>query len=148
MRLLVRRADGYTGIESLSGKTIVAPHEFYVSPVINAATAAGIGINILVRADAFTVFNSGRADAVAADWTAHGFYTNDYIAHQAIGNLLSSEPLAIAVSRDDSVFRDEIDRILLEIIADGTWQTIYDLWFPDLPPWTIEEMLSEPPANR
>lgn len=148
VRLMVRRADDYTGIESLSGKTIIAANEFYASPVRNAATAAGIDITMLVREDVFTVFNSGQADAVAADWTAHGLYADDYLAHQAIGDLLSSEPLAIAVSRGDSVFRDEIDRILLEIITDGTWQTIYDNWFSVPPPWTIEEMLSEPPANR
>jgi len=59
-----------------------------------------------------------------------------------------NEPLAIAVSQTDPVFRNNIDRILLEIIEDGTWQKIYDRWIADLPTWTIEDMLSVPPANR
>ena len=59
-----------------------------------------------------------------------------------------NEPLAIAVSKTDPVFRNEIDKILLEIIADGTWQEIYDRWFDDPLSWTIDEMLSVPPANR
>lgn len=59
-----------------------------------------------------------------------------------------SEPLAIAVSQTDPVFRNNIDRILLEIIEDGTWQIIYDRWIDDPPTWTIEFMLSVPPANR
>jgi ABC-type amino acid transport substrate-binding protein len=56
-----------------------------------------------------------------------------------------TDPYGIVVSRTDPVFRGEIDRILLEIIADGTWQSIYDHWFPDPPFFTIEEMLLEPP---
>ena len=58
-----------------------------------------------------------------------------------------SEPLAIAVSQTDPVFLNNIDRILLEIIEDGTWQNIYDRWFDDPPTWTIEDMLSLPPAT-
>ncbi len=55
------------------------------------------------------------------------------------------DPYAIVVSQTDPVFRGEIDRILLEIIGDGTWQSIYDHWFTDPPSFTIEEMLLEPP---
>jgi len=59
-----------------------------------------------------------------------------------------TEPLAIAVSQTYPIFRNNIDRILLEIIEDGTWQNIYDRWFDDPQTWTIEFMLSVPPANR
>lgn len=58
------------------------------------------------------------------------------------------EPLAIAVSRIDPVFRDELDSILLAIIAGGTWQEIYDLWFDQPPLWNTEIMLAVPPADR
>jgi ABC-type amino acid transport substrate-binding protein len=59
-----------------------------------------------------------------------------------------NEPLAIAFSQTDPVFRNNIDRILLEIIEDGIWKKIYDHWFDDPPTWTIEDMLYVPPANR
>lgn len=148
VRLLVRRSDGYSNLEDLEGKTIVALDEFYAAPVRDAAAAAGIDVKILVHSGVEDMFYKHIADAFATDWSAHGFYTYDYSTHQAIGGLLSSEPLAIAVSRDDREFRDEIDAVLLEIIQDGTWQTFYDRWFPEPPPWTIEEMLAAPPANR
>lgn len=148
VRLLVRRNDGYENIEDLDGKTIVAPSEFFASPLENAAVNAGIRVNILVDENAKTIFQEKRADAVSVDWGSHSAFVDDYSEHKAIGNLLSSEPLAIAVSHDSPDFRDEIDTVLLEIIEDGTWQMIYARWFPENPPWTIEDMLAEPPADR
>jgi putative glutamine transport system substrate-binding protein len=148
VRLLVRRSEGYQGIEDLDGKTIVLPIDNSVPALQNAATKAGVSINILVNEDASTVFNGRLADAIATDWSSHGLFVDDYNAHQSVGELFSSEPLAILVSLRNSDFRDEIDSTLLGIIADGTWQTIYDRWFPEPPPWTIEEMLAEPPADR
>jgi len=145
VRLLVRRSDGYASIEDMDGKTIVAPSEMFASPIRNAASIAGIDVNILIDEDAKNVFLDGRADAVSTYWIGHSFYVDDYSQYQAIGNLLNREPFNIVVSKNNPDFRNEIDQVLLEIIEDGTWQIIYDHWFPEPPPWTIEEMLVEPP---
>jgi len=119
-----------------------------VTPVQNAAKEAGVSINIIIDEDVATVFNERRADAIAVDWSSHGLFVDDYNTHQAVGELFSREPLAILVSLNDPEFRREIDDTLSRIISDGTWQTIYDRWFPEPPPWSIEEMLAELPADR
>ncbi len=152
VRLLVRRSDGYNSIEDLDGKTVVAEYEFFVAPVENAAMSSSIDIYFQVAGydDVREMFADKRVDAVTTDWGSHGLYVdmNDYDAHQPLGGLLSSEPLAIAVNLHELDFRDEIDAVLLEIIRDGTWQAFYDHWFPEPPPWTIEEMLNELPVDR
>lgn len=148
VRLLVRRNEGYQSIQDLDGKTIVFPNDTSVPAVQNAAKNAGVNINVIVDADVATVFNERRADAIAIDWSSHGLFVEDYNAHRTIDELFSREPLAILMSLNDPVFRAEIDNTLLAIISDGTWQAIYDNWFPEPHPWSIEEMLAEPPADR
>jgi polar amino acid transport system substrate-binding protein len=69
-------------------------------------------------------------------------------AYQIVGELLSSEPFGVGIPPDNPDFRDEANSVVLSVIADGTWQIIYDHWFTDSPPWTLDEMLAEPPANR
>lgn len=147
VRLLVRKSDGYQDIGDLNGKTIGFADKASVPAVQNAAKEAGVEISVRVDSDFATKFNEKQADAIAVDWTSHGLYVENYNAHQAIANLYSSEPLAILVSLKDPEFRDVIDSALLGIIGDGTWQTIYDRWFPEPPPWTVDEMLTEPPKE-
>jgi len=148
VRLLVRRSEGYQGIQDLDGKTVVFPNDTSVAAVQSAAKAAGVNIIIAIDEDVATVFNERRADAIAVDWSSHGLYVDDYNMHQAVGELFSREPLAILLSLNDPAFRNEIDDTLSGIITDGAWQMIYDHWFPEPHPWSIEEMLAEPPANR
>ncbi len=85
-----------------------------------------------------TTHTTGREELVS-------FTSNYWVGRTQGGRPDPYDPYGIVVSRTDPVFRGEIDRILLEIIEDGTWQTIYDHWFTDPPLFTIEEMLLEPP---
>ncbi|MFB0536032.1 MAG: protein kinase [Anaerolineae bacterium] len=149
-RLLVRRNEGYTGIEDLNGGSVAAGtyHEAYL---YEAADAAGVQITIVLfekSDDAFTAFTEGRTDAFISDWSGLLSFSQGDPTYRVVGELLSSEPLAIGIPPNNPDFRNEVDDALQTIIADGTWQMFYDRWFPEPPLWTLEEMLAEPPANR
>jgi polar amino acid transport system substrate-binding protein len=47
---------------------------------------------------------------------------------QVVGQLLRPENYGIAVPTN-SPLRKELNRILLELAADGTYQDLYDRWF-------------------
>lgn len=153
MRLSVRQGEGIDGIEDLAGQTIVTVNVETASGltresiVRQAAAASGVEVNVIVEEDPYAALDEGRADAFASDWTGFGLYTSNYRAYQTVGGLLSKEPLAIAVSLNNSDFRDELDQTLLMMIEAGTWQAIYNRWFPTPPPWTVQEMLAEPPVK-
>ena len=55
--------------------------------------------------------------------------------------------LVITLPLDDALFRDEVDAALLTVVADGTWQTLYDQWFPAPAPWAIADVLDMEPAD-
>jgi ABC-type amino acid transport substrate-binding protein len=96
----------------------------------------------------FEAVQDGYADFTifAVTHTRHRESLVSFTSNYYLGSFQGRpDPWGIVVSRTDPVFRGEIDRILLEIIEDGTWRTIYDHWFPDPPLFTIEEMLLEPP---
>jgi polar amino acid transport system substrate-binding protein len=146
--LFARQDSGYMDIQSLDGKTILVPNENYGSLVKKVATEEGVDVDVLVTEDVYQAFESEQGDAIAVNWLAYIISINDHNEYQAVGDLIDSYPIAIAVSLEAPDFREEIDKILLEIITDGTWQTIYDDWIPLPPPWTIEKMLSEPALDR
>jgi polar amino acid transport system substrate-binding protein len=151
-RLLVIRDLGIENIQDLDGGYIAVISGTTTELILeNAARTAGIEHTPVVfenSIDAYTGLVEGQADALISDWSGLLALTQGDPAYQVIGELLSREPFAIGIPPNNSDFRDEVNSVLLEIIADGTWQKIYDRWFTDAPPWTLDEMLAEPPVNR
>ena len=157
-RLLVRRGAGITGIGDLDGGSVsVVAGTKWETDLHEAADAASVQITAVSFEDwdaAFAAFTEGRTDAFIYDWSVLLALSQDDPAYQVVGEILSSEsvgtsePLAIGIPPNNSNFRNEVDGALQAIIADGTWQMFYDRWFPDPPPWTLEQMLAEPPARR
>jgi ABC-type amino acid transport substrate-binding protein len=58
------------------------------------------------------------------------------------------DPIAVALPLGDQIYRDWVDQVLTEIITDGTWDTLVTKWTPTPIPWTIKEMLAQPPSDR
>jgi polar amino acid transport system substrate-binding protein len=151
-RLLVRVDSGIENIKDLDGGTIAVTSGTVTELTLtDAASAAGIVYTPIVwdtSTAAYNGFLEGRADALISDWSYLLTLSQDDSNYHVVGDLLSSEPFGIGIPLNQPEFRDEVDSVLLEIIADGTWQSIYDRWFTEAPPWTLDEMLAEPPVNR
>ena len=85
--------------------------------------------------------DAGVVDAVSADWLTLESVrqaADDPSAYRLIGDPITLAPWNIAVPPGETAFRDEVDAALLSMVEDGTWQTIYNEWFPDpLPPLLV-----------
>jgi serine/threonine protein kinase len=160
MRLLAYRSDEYSELEDMKGGQVATlagtTNELIISQAIEAS---GLDIGILAEEwdPAMISFESGDSDAFAGWWLALLDAKGREDSYEVIGRLLTGtldgievgrEPMAFGIPIGQSDFRDEVDGVLLQIIHDGIWQDLYDQWFPDPPPWTIDEMLFEPPVNR
>jgi serine/threonine protein kinase len=160
MRLLAYRDDGYSELEDMDGGQVSVlvgtTNELIIAQAIEAAV---LDIDILATDwdPAMLSFEAGDSDAFAGWWISLLDAKGRESSCQVIGRLLTGnldgteigkEPMAFGVPPRQSDFRDEVNAVLLQIIQDGTWQDLYDQWFPDPPPWTVEEMLAEPPVNR
>ncbi len=161
LRLLVFRRDGYSEIEDMNGQQVSTlagtTNELIISQVVEDL---GLDIDIATFEqwdDAMHSFESGESVAFVGWWLSLLDARGRDDSYEVIGRLLSGsldgtevgrEPIAFGIPPGQEDFRDEVNAVLMQIIQDGTWQDLYDRWFPGSPPWTTEEMLAEPPLNR
>jgi polar amino acid transport system substrate-binding protein len=80
--------------------------------------------------EAYGQLERGEVDAVVYDAPVLLYYaaTGGKGKVQVVGQLLRPESYGIAVPTD-SPLRKELNRILLALAADGTYQELYDRWF-------------------
>jgi len=100
-------------------------------------------IDAEVTPDMIDLIDSGEADLAI-------FFTGSYLENaqsydiELVGAI---EPINAWVF-EDAAFRDELDRTLAEIIADGTWEDFYVDTFGEDPYFTTGQMRSAPIPDR
>ena len=146
--------SGPTSLADLDGGTLgmklgvlaVATGASRESQLQEALTAAGAAVELLDIGDLRTpldLLDSGQVDGLA--WS--------YLLATTTGR---DDLTTIHVSFDDpwalwtasAAFRDEVEEVLLALIEDGTWETLFSQAFGFDAPWTIEEMLGVPAIDN
>jgi glutamate/aspartate transport system substrate-binding protein len=135
-RMLVKTSAGIARWEDLNGKTVVSTRGSTNGGQIRTmAEARVLKINVIEakdHAEAFGMVAAGRADAFAMDDVLlYGFRANakspaDYAV---VGDLLTIEPYAIMLSKDDVEFKRMVDRAMTNIILDYDAEKLYKKWF-------------------
>ena len=144
VRMAVKANSGITSIAQLNGKK-VATTTGTTSVQTLRKHERGTGVNFdevfgKDHADSFLLLESGRADAFVMDGSllagliARSKAPADY---KIAGEVLSVEPIAIMMRKDDPAFKKAVDDSLKAMIASGELAKIYDKWF----------MQPTPPAN-
>jgi glutamate/aspartate transport system substrate-binding protein len=90
------------------------------------------------HADSFLLLESGRADAFVMDGSilagniANAKNPKDF---KIVGEVLSVEPIAIMIRKDDAEFKTAVDNSIKAMMKDGTIAKMYKQWFQDpIPP--------------
>ena len=92
------------------------------------------------HADSFLLLESGRADAFVMDGSilaANISKSKSPADFKIVGEVLSVEPIACMIRKDDPAFKTAVDNSIKRQIADGSLAKLYDKWF----------MQPIPPAN-
>ena len=92
------------------------------------------------HADSFLLLETGRADAFVMDGSilaANISKAKSPADFHIVGEVLSVEPIACMMRKDDPAFKKAIDDSIKRQIADGSLAKLYDRWF----------MQPIPPAN-
>ena len=80
--------------------------------------------------EAFTALKSGQGDAMTTDNSLLlGIVTNNPGYH-LVGGIYTRDPYGIAVDKGQEAWLDTINEALDELVADGSYQKIFDKWFP------------------
>jgi polar amino acid transport system substrate-binding protein len=117
-----------SSLADLPGKSVVTVAG---STSADYLTAQHIGFTTVTRVeDAYPLLESGQADAVVYDAPVLLYYaaTGGKGKVEVVGQRLRPESYGIAVPTN-SPLRKDLNRILLELEADGTYQGLYDRWF-------------------
>jgi glutamate/aspartate transport system substrate-binding protein len=156
VRIAVKANSGITSIAQLNGKTVATTTgTTSVQLLRKHERANGVNFNEVFgkdHADSFLLLESGRADAFVMDGQilAGNIATSkNPSAYKIVGEVLSVEPIAIMIRKDDPAFKKLCDDTVIGYMKSGEIQKIYDKWFMQpIPPKNVSLNLPASAATK
>lgn len=141
-RMLVRSDSGINNWSDLRGKRVVTTKGTTTVKLLNDRDKVrALSLNLIEakdHAESFGKVESGEAEAFPMDdvllfgLRAGAQEPNKFTI---VGEMLSTEPYAIMLRKDDAAFKSLVDREMGRIINDGELVKLYDKWFKNpIPP--------------
>ena len=136
VRIAVKANSGIQSIKDLNGKTVATTTgTTSVQTLRKHERATGVDFKEVFgkdHADSFLLLESGRADAFVMDGSllagliARSKNPADF---KIVGEVLSVEPIAIMMRKDDPAFKKAVDDAIIAMMKSGEIAKIYDKWF-------------------
>ena len=144
VRIATKANSGITSISQLNGKKVATTTgTTSVQHLRKHERANGVNFEEVFgkdHADSFLLLESGRADAFVMDGSilaANIAKSKNPADFRIVGEVLSVEPIACMLRKDDSAFKKAVDTSIQGMIKSGELAKLYDKWF----------MQPIPPAN-
>ena len=145
VRIAVKANSGITSIAQLNGKSVsTTTGTTAVQTLRKNERASGIDFKEVFgkdHSDSFLLLESGRAEAFVMDGAilAGNIATAKNPADfKIVGEVLSVEPIAIMVRKDDAAFKKIGDDTVKEMMKSGEIAKLWDKWFiQPIPPKNI-----------
>jgi glutamate/aspartate transport system substrate-binding protein len=136
VRIAVKANSGITSIKDLNGKSVATTTgTTSVQTLRKNERAGGIDFKEVYgkdHADSFLLLETGRADAFVMDGSilaANISKSKNPADFKIVGEVLSVEPIACMLRKDDPAFKKAVDDSIKRQIADGSLAKLYDKWF-------------------
>ena len=136
VRIAVKANSGINSISQLAGKKVATTTGTTSVQILRRhEKATGVNFDEVFgkdHADSFLLLESGRADAFVMDGSilagniANSRNPKDF---KIVGEVLSVEPIAIMVRKDDPQFKAAVNAAIAKIVANGTMPRLWDKWF-------------------
>ena len=144
VRIAVKANSGITSIAQLNGKKVATTTgTTSVQTLRKNERATGVNFEEVFgkdHADSFLLLESGRAEAFVMDKSilaANIAKSKNPGEFKILDEVLSVEPIACMLRKDDPAFKKAVDDSIKRQIKDGSLAKLYDKWF----------MQPIPPAN-
>ena len=146
VRIATKANSGITSINQLNGKKVATTTgTTSVQHLRKHERATGVNFEEVFgkdHADSFLLLESGRADAFVMDGSilagniANAKNPGDF---RIVGEVLSVEPIAIMLRKDDPNFKKAVDDSIKKMMADGTLSKLWNKWFESpIPPRNVK----------
>ena len=136
VRIAVKAASGITSIAQLNGKKVATTTgTTSVQTLRKNEKATGVNFDEVFgkdHADSFLLLESGRADAFVMDGAilaGNISRAKNPADFKIVGEVLSVEPIAIMMRKDDPAFKKAVDDSIKAMIASGDLAKLWDKWF-------------------
>lgn len=156
VRIAVKANSGINSISQLAGKKVATTTgTTSVQLLRKHEKATGVNFDEVFgkdHSDSFLLLESGRADAFVMDGSilagniANSRNPKDF---KIVGEVLSTEPIAIMVRKDDPQFKAAVNAAIAKIVANGNMPKLWDKWFlKPIPPKNSVVGLELSPATK
>jgi glutamate/aspartate transport system substrate-binding protein len=136
VRMAVKANSGITSINQLNGKNVATTTgTTSVQLLRKHEKANGVDFKEVYgkdHADSFLLLESGRADAFVMDGqilAGNIAMSKNPADYKIVGEVLSVEPIAIMLRKDDPAFKKVADDTIRELAKSGELAKLYDKWF-------------------
>jgi glutamate/aspartate transport system substrate-binding protein len=136
VRIAVKANSGITSIAQLAGKKIATTTgTTSVQHLRKHERGANVSFEEVFgkdHADSFLLLESGRADAFVMDGQILAGLISKSKApadYKIVGEVLSVEPIAIMIRKDDAGFKKAVDDSVGAMLKSGEIAKLYDKWF-------------------
>ena len=136
VRIAVKANSGITGIAQLNGRNVATTTgTTSVQTLRKNERASGMDFKEIFgkdHADSFLLLESGRADAFVMDGqilAGNIAKAKNPADFKIVGEVLSVEPIAIMIRKDDPAFKKAVDGSIVAMIKSGEIAKLYDKWF-------------------
>jgi glutamate/aspartate transport system substrate-binding protein len=136
VRIAVKANSGINSISQLAGKKVATTTGTTSVQILRKhEKATGVNFDEVFgkdHADSFLLLESGRADAFVMDGSilagniANSRNPKDF---KIVGEVLSVEPIAIMIRKDDPQFKADVNAAIAKIVANGSMPKLWDKWF-------------------
>ncbi|MES3010062.1 MAG: transporter substrate-binding domain-containing protein, partial [Pseudomonadota bacterium] len=143
VRIATKASSGIKSVADLGGKTVATTTgTTSVQTLRKNKRASGVEFKDVFgkdHADSFLLLESGRADVFVMDGSllagliARSKTPADY---KIVGEVLSVEPIAIMVRKDDTEFLKVVNKTIATMVKSGEINKLYDKWFLEPTPPT------------
>ena len=156
VRIAVKANSGITSIAQLANKNVATTSgTTSVQLLRRHERANGVDfkeVNGKDHADSFLLLESGRADAFVMDGqilAGNIARSKNPADFRIVGEVLSVEPIAIMMRKDDPAFKKAVDDSIMAMMKSGEIAKLYDKWFMQpIPPTNTRVGLSASEATK
>ncbi len=154
-RILVPGDSDIQGVDDLGGTTVcTALGSTYETTVLPEQAPDAEVKTPDSYSECFAQLQRGSVDSLITDDVILAGFRQQDESMEIVGENLTTDPYGAGVKEGDTEFADFVSGVLDEVLEEGTWQQLYDMWVgqytgepaEDPTDWTLEQALETYPC--
>ena len=141
--LLVKDDSSIKNVRDLNGNTALAVKGTTAVDNVKKFAPKAKVLEYDDYGQAFTALKAGQGQAMTTDNGLLAGIATENKGYKLVGGTYTNEPYGIAVNKGQTQMRNAINRALVKLKKDGTYDALVKKWFSGIPGFNIKEAESE-----